>query len=135
VGPRGRAAARAREVGEGRRPIARARKPKKTPTRSGAGLLELTTAKTEFEAEWVVGALKARGLRAVAFGEMLADEFAMSQKLVGFSGGVRVMVAARDLDRARDALASIERRRTASKRRSSAASTRRRGRDARRPVD
>lgn len=74
-----------------------------------AELVELTTAKTALEAEWMVGALKRFGIRAVTFGDMLADEFAMSQKLMGLSGGVRIMVARGEIEQAREALAQIER--------------------------
>lgn len=46
-------------------------------------LVQLTTANTAFEAEWIVGALKGHGVPAVTFGGALADEFAMSQKMMG----------------------------------------------------
>ncbi len=75
------------------------------------GLVQLTTATTAFEAEWLVGALKGMGVRAVTFGGMLADEFAMSQKLLGLSGGVRVMVPVEELERAKEALQEIQRAR------------------------
>ena len=76
---------------------------------SDADLVELTTAKTALEAEWLIGALKRLGVQAVSFGGMLADEFAMSQKLMGLSGGVRIMVARGELEQAREALAQLER--------------------------
>jgi hypothetical protein len=80
---------------------------------SDLDLVELTSVPTPFEAHLLVGALSVRDVEAVTFGEMLADEFAMSQELFGSSGGVRVMVARGDLDRAREALAAIEREREA----------------------
>lgn len=69
--------------------------------------VELTTAGSAFEAELLVGALKGMGIRAVTFGGMLSDEYAMSQTLMRAKGGVRVMVAAADLERAREALEEI----------------------------
>ncbi len=71
-------------------------------------LVELTTAKTPFEAECLVGALKEAGISAVVFGGLLADEFTMSQRLMGLSGGVQVMVPLDELERARHALHAIK---------------------------
>ena len=71
-------------------------------------LVELTTAHSALEAEWWVGALKGHGIQAVVFGEELADEFAMSQKLMGLGGGIRVMVPRPTLDAAREAMVQIE---------------------------
>jgi hypothetical protein len=73
-----------------------------------AELVELTTAKTAFEAEMFVGALKGFDVGAVTFGDQLMDEFAVSQKVMGLSGGVRVMVPRGQLERARQALAEIQ---------------------------
>jgi hypothetical protein len=77
------------------------------------GLVELTTAKTTFEAEWIVGAMKGMGISAVTFGGVLADEYTVSQTLMGLSGGVQVMVPRDQLERARQALSEIERNRPA----------------------
>ncbi len=60
--------------------------------------MELTTASTAMESEWLVGALKGLGIAAVTFGDSLTDEFAMSQKLMGLGGGIRVMVARGELE-------------------------------------
>ena len=74
-------------------------------------LVELTTASTLFEAEWIVGALESFEIVAVTFGDALADDFAMSQKLMGLSGGVRVMVRQDGLEAARQALVEIKKNR------------------------
>ena len=71
-------------------------------------LVDLTTASSAFEAEWLVGALKGHGIPAVTVGGDLADEFAMSQKLMHLGGGVRVLVSRASLEQAREALAEIE---------------------------
>lgn len=75
---------------------------------SDTDLVQLTTSRTAIEAEWIVGALKGMGIVAVTFGDQLADEFAMSQQLMGLSGGVRVMVQRGQLEAAREALETIE---------------------------
>lgn len=71
-------------------------------------LVELTSARSDFEAELIVGALKVVDITAVSIGGALSDEFAMSQKLMGLGGGVRVMVAESDLQRAQEALAELQ---------------------------
>lgn len=78
---------------------------------SDTDLVELTTAHSPLEAEWLVGALKGHGIHAIVFGDGLADEFAMSQKLMGLGGGVRVMVPRGALEAAREALAQLEQER------------------------
>ena len=75
---------------------------------SDTDLVQLTTSRTAIEAEWIVGALKGMGIVAVTFGDQLADEFAMSQQLMGLSGGVRVMVQRGQLEAAREALETIQ---------------------------
>ncbi len=69
--------------------------------------VELTTAGSAFEAELVVGALLGMGIRAWTSGGMLSDEYTMSQTLMRSKGGVRVLVAAADAERARTALEEI----------------------------
>lgn len=75
---------------------------------SDEDLVALASASTAFEAEWLVGALKGFDIPAVTWGDMLQDEFAMSQKVMGLAGGVNVMVPRGLLERARQALAEIE---------------------------
>lgn len=70
-------------------------------------LVELTTAKTTFEAELLVGALEGMGVPAVTQGGALADEYTLSQTILGLSGGIQVMVPKDQLDRARKALAEL----------------------------
>lgn len=72
------------------------------------GWIELTSANSNLEAEWLVGALKNLGIEARTFGGGLADEFAMSQKLMGLGGGVRVMVPKESETEARAALAQFK---------------------------
>lgn len=64
-------------------------------------LVELTTARTEFEGEAIVSALAARGIEARSLGGMLAGFRAEAPALV------RVMVRAGELDRARGALREV----------------------------
>ncbi len=72
------------------------------------GWIELTSANSPLEAVWLVGALKNLGIDARTFGGGLADEFAMSQKLMGLGGGVRVMVPKDREAEARAALAQLQ---------------------------
>jgi hypothetical protein len=75
---------------------------------AASDLVELTTAKTAFEAELLVGALKRMDVSAVTFGSALADEYASSQAVLGLSGGIQVMVPKDQLERARRALSEIK---------------------------
>ena len=71
-------------------------------------LVELTAAHNPFEAELIVGSLKGLGIHAVSVGDSLSDEFAMSQQLMGLSGGIQVLVPTSQLEAAREALRDIE---------------------------
>ena len=71
-------------------------------------LVELTAAHNPFEAELIVGSLKGLGIHAVSVGDSLSDEFAMSQQLMGLSGGIQVLVPTSQLEEAREALRDIE---------------------------
>src|SRR5262245_44481306 len=84
---------------------------RRTVVDEDAAFVELTTAKSLFEAEWIVGALEGFGVKAVTFGGTLADEFTLSQTVMGLSGGVRVMVPKEQLESARQALSEIRSRR------------------------
>lgn len=68
-----------------------------------ATLVELTTAPTLIEAEWIVGALKARGIRAVVFDAALAAV----EGIPGPVFALRVMVRSDEREGARSALAAI----------------------------
>jgi hypothetical protein len=69
--------------------------------------VELVPAKTAFEAELLIGALKSAGIPATTYGGQLADEYTMSQALMGQSGGPTVMVPKDLLARAREVLAEL----------------------------
>ena len=68
-------------------------------------LVELIGAGSAFEAENIVGALRSLDIPAVTQGSLPADEFAMSQKLMGH--GIRIMVPKKLLAEAQAALARI----------------------------
>ncbi|MEM8882525.1 MAG: hypothetical protein AAGD14_00480 [Planctomycetota bacterium] len=71
-------------------------------------MVELTPASSPFEAELIVGSLKGFGIHAEAVGDSLSDEFAMSQQLMGRSGGIQVLVPHSQLEQARAALQDLE---------------------------
>ncbi len=65
--------------------------------------VQLTTARTVFEADIIVSILNGAGIPAYRPGSMLVDEFAMSQQLMNLQG-VTVFVPGNRLDEARRAL-------------------------------
>jgi hypothetical protein len=63
-----------------------------------ADWVELTTTKTAFEAELLIGALRAAGVTAVLVGSAFTEQYA------GVSDDLRVMVPSGQLEHARQAL-------------------------------
>ena len=99
--PRGRA-------GRGSRPERRIlRAAGRRPMPTEPDFVESTTATTTFEAELLVGALKALGISAVTSGGALEDTYYP----MGIGGGLRVMVPREEIERARRALPDLKRER------------------------
>jgi hypothetical protein len=71
------------------------------------GYVVLTEASNTFQAQFLAGALESEGIPTHVDGDHLADEFAMSQKMLGLIK-VRVMVPEDRLEDARAILATLK---------------------------
>ena len=69
--------------------------------------VQVTTARTPFEADIIVSILNGAGIPAYRPGGLLVDEFAMSQQMMNLQG-VTVYVPANRLEEAREALAEAD---------------------------
>lgn len=70
------------------------------------GFVVLTQAENAFRAQFLAGALEAEGIPTHVDGDHLADEFAMSQKMMGLIQ-VRVLVPAERVNEAREILETL----------------------------